>query len=502
LKRNKPRLGIKWSLFLSFVIFSGVMLLLLWLFQIVFLDSFYRSIKAARIKSTAETLVRNIDSENIDSLVDQLAQTQEISIQIINPVTSALIASNADVPGWNINPLPGAEVRRFYDQAKGNGGTFFEQAPASFFGNQTEGDPFSGHDPRNGRNGRELMTYAQIAAMKDGTEVIIMLNAMLSPVSSTVETLRTQLLFVTAIMIGLSLILALMLSRRVSRPIVRINHISKELAKGNYQVTFESSGYKEVAELADTLNIAAHELNKVEQLRRELIANVSHDLRTPLTMISGYAEVMRDLPGENNPENVQVIIDEARRLAGLVNDMLDLSKLQSGSQKLNLADYNLTRSIRALLGRYNRLVEQEGFQIIFEAEHDLAVTADELRIEQVLYNLINNAVNYTGEDKKVIVRQTEEDGFARIEIIDSGEGIPADQLPHIWDRYYQVDKTHRRAVIGTGLGLSIVKGALVLHQAPFGVDSSPDKGSVFWFKLRKAGSFTDSSHTGLQPAQG
>jgi signal transduction histidine kinase len=488
LKRNKPRLGIKWSLFFSFVVFSALMLIMLWLFQIVFLDTFYRSIKEAKIKSTAETLVHNINNSELDTLVDQLAQTQEVSIRIIDK-DGQVIADNADVPGWNIFHMPGIDMLRFYDLAKENGGSFMEhfqldRSPSERY----EETQFSGRVPPKEENRLEMITYARLAILQDGTETVILLNAVLTPVSSTVDTLRAQLLYVTAIMVGLSLALAILLSRRVSRPIVRINESSKELAKGNYQVVFTSSGYKEVAELADTLNTAAFELNKVEQLRRELIANVSHDLRTPLTMISGYAEVMRDLPGENNPENIQVIIDEARRLNGLVNDLLDLSQLQSGSQKLHLTDYNLTRSIRTILDRYNRLVEQEGFQLILEAEKDVAVIADELRIEQVLYNLINNAINYTGEDKKVIVRQTEENEMIRIEIIDSGEGIPADQLPHIWDRYYKVDKIHRRAVVGTGLGLSIVKGALVLHNAPFGVDSTPDKGSVFWFVLHKAGS--------------
>jgi signal transduction histidine kinase len=200
-------------------------------------------------------------------------------------------------------------------------------------------------------------------------------------------------------------------------------------------------------------------------------------------MISGYAEVMRDLPGENNPENVQVIIDEARRLTGLVNDLLDLSRLQAGSQKLDLQTYSLTDSIRSILDRYSKLIEQEGFNLKFESDQNALVHADELRIGQVLYNLINNAISYTGEDKRVTVRQTVADGWVRVEIIDSGEGIPADQLPHIWDRYYKAEKTHHRAIVGTGLGLSIVKAALELHQVPYGVDCSLDTGSVFWFKL-------------------
>lgn len=141
-------------------------------------------------------------------------------------------------------------------------------------------------------------------------------------------------------------------------------------------------------ELAATLNYAAAELSKVEDLRRELIANVSHDLRTPLTMISGYAEVMRDIPGENTPENVQIVIDEANRLTGIVNDLLDLSKLQAGALTLTVSEFNLTEDIRNTLHRYDKLAD---FSFPFTYDRTVYVCADQLKISQVLYNLVNNA---------------------------------------------------------------------------------------------------------------
>ena len=236
-------------------------------------------------------------------------------------------------------------------------------------------------------------------------------------------------------------------------------------------------------ELNATLNYAKTELAATEKLQQELIANISHDLRTPLTMITGYGEVMRDLPGENTPENIQIIIDEATRLSTLVNDLLDLSKLQSGALQAEKKVFCLTDSVKAIFDRYAKLVEQDGFNIIFDSNEDAYINADELRISQVLYNLVNNAVNHAGEDKTVILTQTCKDRRVRIEVIDHGEGIPADKLPYIWDRYYKVDKEHRRGVIGSGLGLSIVKSILDAHNARFGVRSTPGKGSVFWFEL-------------------
>ena len=259
------------------------------------------------------------------------------------------------------------------------------------------------------------------------------------------------------------------------------------MAQGKYDVDFDASGYREIAELANTLNYAAKELSKVEALQRELIANISHDLRTPLTMITGYAEVMRDIPNENTPENVQIIIDEAKRLTTLVNDVLDISKLQSGTIPFNGEVLNLTENIREILTRYTKLTE---YKIIFEANEDIYVYGDALKLSQVVYNLINNALTYIGEDKTVTIKQIHipavngKQNRVRIEVIDTGEGIEQSKLNDIWERYYKVDKNHKRAAIGTGLGLNIVKTILDMHQgATYGVKSQVGHGSTFWFEL-------------------
>ena len=226
------------------------------------------------------------------------------------------------------------------------------------------------------------------------------------------------------------------------------------------------------------------EISRTDDLKRELFANVSHDLRTPLTMITGYAEVMRDIPGENSPENLQVIIDEANRLTRLVNDMLDLSRLQSITT-FEPVKCSLTALIEEILRRYNKLRETNGYTVEFVHDGEVFVMADELRLSQVIYNLVNNAIDFTGEDKKVTVIQSENDGWVRVEVKDSSEGIPEDKLPYIWDRYYKVDKEHKRSRVGTGLGLSIVKEALTIHGARYGVISGKG-GSTFWFEIKKA----------------
>ena len=194
---------------------------------------------------------------------------------------------------------------------------------------------------------------------------------------------------------------------------------------------------------------------------------------------------MRDLPGENSPENVQVIIDEANHLNALVNDLLDLSKHQSGVQKLSKERFSITGLVRETLERYTKLREQEGYEITFEASEEAFVEADRMKISQVIYNLINNAVNYTGKDKTVEIVQTVSEESVTLSVRDTGEGIPEEQLGLVWERYYKLDKTHKRAAVGTGLGLSIVKNILDMHGAQYGVQSKVGEGSVFWFRLRR-----------------
>lgn len=466
--RRRP-LGIWAQILVGFGIFIVVVWALLWLFQIVLLEPFYRTVKTAEVKSTAEAVEHRLEDESLDEEVRQLCYNTGINILVTDELGRTYSGWRASQKESLLNNMTRLSLAELFNDVNLDGG----QRLAVYR------SPFVNQDGSQ----NQVILYVRISRTPSGLNRMVLLESEITPVDSIRETLLVQVGVLTVVMALLGTGLALLIARKISRPIAAINEGAKELARGDYAIRFGEHGAREVRELAQTLNYAAGELSKVEGLRRDLLANVSHDLRTPLTMIKGYGEVMRDLPGENTPENVQIIIDEAERLTSLVNDLLDLSKLQAGVQELTVERLNLTEMIQSILKRYAKLTEQDGYQIEVTLAENVWVDADESKLSQVIYNLINNAINYTEPDNRIMVRLTCREDWARVEIQDTGIGIPSDQLHYVWDRYYKLDRTHKRAAVGTGLGLSIVKNVLEMHKARFGADSVVGRGSTFWFEL-------------------
>jgi signal transduction histidine kinase len=437
---------------------------------VVFLDSVYKGVKTGEVKAAMGTLTANLDNDDLSDVATGIFEQRDINVEILSEGGAILYTSgqNDFLPQREFM----REISRLYRMTLENGGEYFER-------------PFQSDSPPKGGPFRPQALYHCKLIERPSDDVFIILTALISPVDATVGTLRIELYFVTGFMLLFSMLLALLIARRIAKPIVSISESAKTLAAGRYDVLFDARGYREIRELSDTLNVAAKELSAVDGLRRELVSNISHDLRTPLTLIAGYAEAMRDLPGENTPENAQIIVDEAKRLNRFVGDVLDLSKLQSGGRKLKPTRYNLTKSLREIVLRLSELTKAGGYTILFEADADAHVLADESHISQAVYNLLANAVSFTGEDKTVTLRQVTEPDAVTVEVADTGKGVAPEELAHIWERYYRSEKKHRRAEIGSGIGLSIVKSIMELHGGVYGVKSEPGKGSVFWIGLKR-----------------
>ncbi|MEG0156284.1 MAG: HAMP domain-containing sensor histidine kinase [Anaerovoracaceae bacterium] len=333
----------------------------------------------------------------------------------------------------------------------------------------------------------EKRTYIFAGYLDHTDSSVLYIVTPLYPVTSTIKILKSQLVYIMIIALALAFILSFYLSSKISRPIISITRSARRLADGQYGTTFPTHGqYSEITNLSEALNKTSYELEKSVLLQKDLMANVSHDLRTPLTMIKSYAEMIRDLSGnipEKRDAHLQVIIEEADRLNVLVGDMLTLSAMQSGTMSLSAGSFNLKDAIKSVLLPYALLEEQEGFSIRFNCKHDVYVDGDVERIKQVISNLLTNAVKYCGTDKQVIINVKRWGRKVHCEVVDHGVGIKPEELSHIWDRYYKTSSNHVRETSGSGLGLSIVKEILTLHGAKFGAESKVGKGTTVWFEL-------------------
>ena len=476
----KGGFGITATLFISLAAFTAFALLVVWIFQVLLLPRFYERSKMSEIYEISDVIERGIErnasKDSIENTVFRMANENSICVLTysIKGARGQQILSCDVSKRCLIHHIPSRNIDNLYREAQENGGTLTKKI--DFAGNVDDGydDEFEGDT-----------VYVRIFEA-DGNEHMILLNAQMQPVSAITNTYENQFKTIVVIMLIGSLLISIIISRKITKPIVKLNKSVERLAQGDYNEVFDGDGYREIRELSDALNYASSELSKTDALQKELLANISHDLRTPLTMIKGYSEVMRDIPGENTPENVQIIVDETTHLTQLVNDLLDISKIKSGTRKSEPEQFSLTDTVKTTLHRYEKLTEKDGYVINFEFDGNADVFADRTMMLQAIYNLINNAINYTGADKTVTVRQTISGKRVRITVTDTGDGIEPEQIPYIWDRYYKVDKVHRRAMVGTGLGLSIVKGVLELHKATYGLESTVGHGSTFWFELDTA----------------
>ena len=489
-RSERLRIGIKWKMFAILIIFISILVVTMWLFQMSMANYFYQQSRFNEMKTTALTVSGSLgDAQRTDEIMAHCAETYDVNLWLFSLEGDTLREIGYTSDSAKESAILRQVMVNLYARAVANENNYIVMLPSSDLNGSANleiladntGDPES--FPILPASVERCDAYYSTVLLVGERVYFLVQNANLTPLPSMITMLENMFLITGVFVIVLALVLSFVLARLITKPLVQMNAAAKRLAKGEYSADFSGRGYREITELGDTLNYAAHELSKNDKLQKELIANVSHDLRTPLTMICGYSEVMRDIPGENTPENVQVIIDEANRLSELVNDMLDLSRVQAGTRAPEMERFSLTDTVRDVMKRYEKLTEQQGYQIRFLATETAYVKADRGMILQVLYNLINNAVNYTGEDRLVTVSQQVVGGRVRICVTDTGEGITEEQIPLIWDRYYKVDRVHRRAMVGTGLGLSIVKGVLEAHQASFGVQSTPGKGSTFWFEL-------------------
>ncbi|PKM77202.1 MAG: sensor histidine kinase [Firmicutes bacterium HGW-Firmicutes-15] len=456
-----------WAGMMSLVL---VVLILLWLFQIVFMESFYTQMRIADIKDKAISITKLLDEgkrQDFQDQMDALAYENNMSIELLDKAGKSSYLTGPSGVGGQLPMIKNSARVQVYDEA------------------------LAGHEVTvpltHPRFGNKFMLIGLPVNIAGELSAVLIISFPLAPVEDTATILKWQLFYISLILLAAALLISFLLARSFTRPIVDIKKAAEKMAGGDFSARINSKQEDEIGQLAQTVNYLGQQLSQIDQIRKDLIANVSHELRTPLTLIRGYAETLRDVTGsapDKREKQLGIIIEETERLSGMVDDILNLSRLQSGYFELNKSCFGIKHLVDRVAKRYDLLSKKTGVSIILQLSDDAMVEADEARVEQVLYNLVNNAFNHTPAGGRITIRDVDLSQKVRIEVADTGSGIPEEDITHIWDRYYKAETTAANTV-GIGLGLAIVKAVLEAHGADFGVDSQKDVMTTFWFELKK-----------------
>ena len=461
--------SIKFKTWLYFILFAGFLMILLWVLQVLFLNNFYDVMKDEQTQRVAKTIQLDYQQKNSTKFlksVESISNSNDMFIYVVS----------YDGKTMYFKPSGDATSAQYYsDQIK--------TVNEAMIKNNNESAYLRIKNPDDSK---DVLAYGSVLTAKGKSPMLVYIFSPLWPVSSTIDILTNQLVYVTFISLLVACLISFYLSIRITKPIRTITRSAERLGQGEYGIVFRGGHYTEINNLADTLTQASIDLEKSDMLQKDLIANVSHDLRTPLTMIKSYAEMIRDLSGDNpekRDQHLQVIIDETDRLNSLVGDLLSISRMQSGKMVLERSNFNLTQAAESIINTYKIMEIEEGYKLNFNCKVNFIVNGDEEKIKQVISNLFTNAIKFAGKDKTVNVTLKRRGKYVLCKIEDHGVGIAKEEQDHVWERYYRASSNMARPAEGSGLGLSIVKEILTLHKADFGVDSTEGKGTTFWFEL-------------------
>ena len=466
---------LSWFMFFTVVIFT-----VLWLLQTVFLQKFYNGMIIRNTVKVADKISTESQSSDITSYIDDISRSNSILVFVTDTDGNIMYSSDEYKKGHKFKDerleMPyngnGKEMRFHYRELPENYTEFLSAVNASDSGEaELQND--------------DIYVYGRLIDFYGSDEkAVLYVGTTLNAVGSTARIIRIQLIWVTLLSIIIAFVLALFMSKSFSKPVSQLNEKAHKLGEKDNDAEFSEGFCTELDELNKTLDTTSEKLKKNREFQNELLANVSHDLRTPLTMIKGYAEMIRDISREDEKqcaEDVAVIVEETDRLTALVNEILEYSELQMSDSEAVMNDVDLSETVASVADSFDKLYSKDGYVFERNITDDIHIKGNISRLKRAIYNLLDNAVRHAGEDKWIGITLRTDNDKAIIEISDHDSGIAPEELEHIWDRYYTKRQRSGKGV--SGLGLAIVKQIVSQHNGVCKAESEVGAGSVFSIEL-------------------
>jgi signal transduction histidine kinase len=347
-------------------------------------------------------------------------------------------------------------------------------------------------------SGTNKIGVASVMSLNSRNDSIIISVASIQPITEAADVMSKFYIYIFIGFIFISIFLSSFYSNLISKPLIRINNVALKMSKMNFNERCLVNRQDEIGSLANTLNFLSSNLDgalkdlqeknkkleediekerSLELMRKDFIASVSHELKTPIGIIEGYAEGIKDgvVSSENSLMYLETIIDESKKMGVLVSNMLELSKLESGVIKPKFETFNINRLLNRVINRHSVNAEERGLKIVFNANTQYSyISADTFQMEQVLTNIITNAIKYTPTGNDIIVSISKDGDLYKISVLNKGGYIEPKELDKLFNKFYRVDKARQRDTNSTGLGLSIVKNLLELHNFKYSLENTDD----------------------------
>lgn len=477
-----------------FAVFIGVTLIV----QTLFFERFYINKKISDLESTIKKFTVDFnklsDDSGLGDLIDEYEGNYNVKIAIVQ---NNKIKLSAKQPKLRQELIRVRDLQDFINS--------WIISPNQFQALQDNSQLVTTVLKRDGELGGSIISV-QNSKANSGTVFMV---SSLQHVNEAVDVIKQIYVYFCIGAVVIIIFLAFIYSNMITKPLIKINKTASKMASLDFSEKCEVKTDDEIGNLGASLNFLSENLHNslsslrqanakleediekeraLERMRKEFVAAVSHELKTPISLIDGYAVGLKDNIFEDKDKDyyLDIIVDEARKMGHLVSDMLDLSQLESGVFKLKKEDFDLVELIKFTTRKYKAIVQEKNLELSLKLMDSLAVFGDYNRIEQVLTNFITNALRHVDENGVIEVRMVEEAQFIAVEVENTGSHISDEELNKIWDKFYKIDKSRNRKLGGTGIGLSIVKNILTLHEFPFGA-SNTDVGIKFYFKVPKKG---------------